>query len=82
MKEGVCRVLLTIPDKSKGAHSHGLQIRIPALLLTQLISRHFLIACTVPAGNLEGGAENLGTHELGHFGLRDGRSTSENAGQL
>jgi hypothetical protein len=63
MKEGVCRVLPTIPDKSKGAHSHRLQIRIPA-------------------GNLEGGAENLGTHELGHFGLRDGRSTSENAGQL
>jgi hypothetical protein len=68
MKEGVCHVLPTIPDKPKGAHSHRLQIRIPAILLTQLISQSLLIACTVPAGDLEGGAENLGTHELGHFG--------------
>jgi hypothetical protein len=68
MKEGACRVLPTIPDKSKGSHSHRLQICIPAIMLTQLISRSLLIVCTVPASDLKGGAENLGTHELGHFG--------------
>lgn len=63
-----------LPDKTKGTHSHRLQLRVPgkrSVAILKQIPRPPLLGIprkSVPAGDFEGGAENRGTHEFRHFG--------------
>lgn len=67
-----------IPDQAKGAHSHGLQIRVPGDMSTwseatkrrREPSSEWLGRgggwAGLPRGDLECGAKDLGSYEFGH----------------
>ena len=52
------------PDKTKGSHADWLQVSVPVALSVLCIC-HDPCKC-IPAGDLKGGPEDLGTHKLRH----------------
>ena len=52
------------PDKTKGSHADRLQVSVP-VTLSALSMRQGSCKC-IPAGDLKGGPEDLGTHKLRH----------------
>ena len=72
------------PDETKGSHADRLQVSV-SVALSVLCMRHDLCRC-IPAGDLKGCPEDLGTHKLRHLdsGLElmlrweDGRKATTN----
>ena len=56
-----------IPNKTKGTHADRLQVGVPE----PGVSKELLADCTrIPAGDLKGRAEDLGSHKLSHLGTK------------
>lgn len=67
-ESGVGAFKETLPDQAKGAHAHRLQIRVPRNHVSIITSPRRATELSIPAGNLEGGAEDLGPHKFRHGG--------------
>lgn len=66
-----------IPDQPKGTHSNRLELRVPRNMDVSRMSSSSKLENSqkqegrrhcAPAGDLEGGAKDLGTHEFRHDG--------------
>ena len=61
-----------VPDQAKCSHPDRLQVSVPASESAAARAGDAEWKRAVPAGDLEGGPKDLGTHEFGHGGQRRG----------